>query len=139
MTEPTTLAPYPDAATHAHDELRLTGMLAARAVARGRREGWLPGAGPAGDAAADDDASVRELFTRIERRLARGRELGATLAMDVLRQRLALTLGEQRVVWALVGYDLDPRLRQLLRALSTEDGPGIAIGALMALLYEDAR
>ncbi|MCA9674829.1 MAG: hypothetical protein KC464_07310, partial [Myxococcales bacterium] len=88
---------------------------------------------------ADDDASVRELFTRIERRLARGRELGATLAMDVLRQRLALTLGEQRVVWALVGYDLDPRLRQLLRALSTEDGPGIAIGALMALLYEDAR
>jgi adenylate kinase family enzyme len=58
--------------------------------------------------------------------------------MDLLRRRLELTLSEQRVLWTLIAYDLDPRLRRLLDHLATNERGGVTLGTLLALLYHDA-
>lgn len=133
--------PYRDAGEHARDEMMLIGLLAGRAIRRGRDEGWLPAsvAELAGQTVDEYENASRNLVRRIEARLAASRESGAPLPMDSLRRQLELGFGEQRVLWALVGHDLDPRVRLLLRSLGTESGRGVSVGALLALLYDGDR
>jgi len=123
--------PYPSAAEHTRDELALVGLFVARAIARGRAQGWLRESVQPIDV---PDEAVFERFRAIEQRLAATRD---PLAMDLVRRRLGLTLTEQRVLWTLVGYELDPRLRRLLQHVATEDTTVVTIGTLLSVVYDD--
>src|SRR5690606_35525503 len=46
---------------------------------------------------------------------------------------------EQRVLWTLLAYELDPRSRRLIDHLSTDRAGGVSIGTLLALIYEGAE
>lgn len=124
--------PYPSAAEHTRDELALVGLFVARAIARGRAHGWLRDGVQPIDV---PDAAVFERFRAIEQRLAATRD---PLPMDLVRRRLGLTLTEQRVLWTLIGYELDPRLRRLLQHVATEDTTVVTIGTLLSVVYDDA-
>ncbi len=141
MTELALIEPYRDAAEHARDELTLVGLLASRAVQRGRATAWVPRAPGADEPhdAADIEAASRSLVATIEGKLAACRAGGMALPMDLLRQRLGLSFGEQRALWALIGHDVDPRVRQVLRTLATETGRGTSVGALLAMIYDGSR
>jgi len=125
--------PYPSARDHLRDELSVVAVLVSRALERGRAEGWL-------DAGAHSieitDEMLFESFRAIESRLAAAPEM---LPMDLLRRRLGLSLTEQRVLWTLLGYELDPRLRRLLDHLATDQAGGVTFGALLAMIYEGAE
>jgi hypothetical protein len=131
ITAPEVL-PYPSAAEHTRDELALVGLFVARAIARGRAQGWLREGVQPIDV---PDEAVFERFRAIEQRLAATRD---PLPMDLVRRRLGLTLTEQRVLWTLVGYELDPRLRRLLQHVATEDTTVVTIGTLLSVVYDDA-
>jgi len=129
---PPEVLPYPSAAEHTRDELALVGLFVARAIARGRAQGWLREGVQPIDV---PDEAVFERFRAIEQRLAATRD---PLPMDLVRRRLGLTLTEQRVLWTLVGYELDPRLRRLLQHVATEDTTVVTIGTLLSVVYDDA-
>lgn len=126
-------APYASANEHLEDELGLVGMMIDRAIARGRREGWLDG----DDAATVDDPAVVEAFSRIEARLATTATCEAgPLPMDLLRRRFELSLPAQRVLWLLIGFELDPRVRKLLCYLSLEDSTAVTLGTIHRVVYQ---
>ena len=131
MIAPPEVLPYPSAAEHTRDELALVGLFVARAIARGRAQGWLREGVQPIDV---PDEAVFERFRAIEQRLAATRD---PLPMDLVRRRLGLTLTEQRVLWTLVGYELDPRLRRLLQHVATEDTTVVTIGTLLSVVYDD--
>jgi hypothetical protein len=124
---------YATAREHLMDELALVGMFVARALGRGRAQGWLDANVPSIEVT---DEMLFERFRVIEARLAASER---TLPMDMLRRRLELTLTEQRVLWTLLAYELDPRLRRLLEHLSTHQSTGVTMGTLLALLYDEAE
>jgi SpoVK/Ycf46/Vps4 family AAA+-type ATPase len=124
---------YANSREHLMDELALVGMFIARAVARGRLEGWLEATAPSIEIT---DEMLFERFRIVEANLAAS---GRALPMDVLRRRLELTVTEQRVLWTLLAYELDPRSRRLLDHLSTEQSTGVRMGTLLALLYGEAE
>lgn len=126
------LPAYKSATEHLEDELALVTMFISRAIARGRAEGWLE---PGQHSVEVSEAELVDKFRTIERRLTKTQP---AVPMDQLRQRLGLTLSEQRVIWTLIAYDLDPRLRRLLDHLSTHERGGVTLGTLLALLYHDA-
>ena len=128
--------PYASADDHARDELALTGLFLRRAMARGRREGWVAGTSGISEDAAAVDAEIRAVYGHIEARLAAARRAGRAVPFDTLRTRLGLSMTEQRILWALVGHEQDPRLRHLLRCLATEPTTAVTTGVLVALLYQ---
>jgi hypothetical protein len=132
ITAPPEALPYPSAAEHTRDELALVGLFVARAIARGPAQGWLREGVQPIDV---PDEAVFDRFRAIEQRLAATR---APLPMDLVRRRLGLTLTEQRVLWTLIGYELDPRLRRLLQHVATEDTTVVTIGTLLSVVYDDA-
>jgi SpoVK/Ycf46/Vps4 family AAA+-type ATPase len=124
---------YGTAREHLIDELALVGLFIARALSRGRAEGWLDANVPSFEIT---DERLFEQFRMIEARIAAAER---PLPMDLLRRRLELTITEQRVLWTLLAYELDPRLRRLLDHLSSDSSTGVSIGTLLALLYEEAE
>ena len=123
---------YEHAKAYLADELRLVGLLTDRALARGREGGWLEGE----EAPSPDDARVADAVLAIEHKLARDRESGTPYPMDVLRHRFELSLTEQRVLWCLIGYELEPRVRARMRAVATEDSRAPTIGTLLSIVYD---
>lgn len=126
-------AGYATAREHLADELAIVGMFIARALVRGRSEGWLQADAPSIEIA---DEVLFERFRTVEEKLAASARM---LPMDMLRRRMELTLTEQRVLWTLLAYELDPRSRRLLDHLSTGQTAGVTIGTLLALLYDEAE
>ena len=127
--------PYLDPRQHMSDELEVVRMLATRALERGRRSGRLT-EGPETSGASEDAllAALREL----EARLAASRSKSRPLPIDVMRQVFELTSTELRSLWCLVGFELDPGVRNLLRGVASEDNRGITIGTLLSVVYGDA-
>nr|MBA3541534.1 hypothetical protein [Deltaproteobacteria bacterium] len=126
---------YGNSNEHTRDEVALVGIFVDRALERGRRSGWLAGTSITD---APGDHALVEAFRRIEQRLASCREASRMLPMDALRQRMALTLTEQRVLWTLIGFEIDPQLRRLLRQIASEQVSGVSVGTLLSIVYEDA-
>lgn len=105
-----------------NDEQFVAGMaravaLVRDAVVRARQQGWISGAG-------EDAEEV-------------SRPHDAATSLDVLRERLGLTATEVDVLWVLVGFELDPRVRALLSRLSG-DVPAVTHGALLSTVYSVA-
>src|SRR5437764_5791363 len=71
MAAPPEVLPYPSAAEHTRDELALVGLFVARAIARGRAQGWLRDGVQPIDV---PDEAVFERFRAIEQRLAATRD-----------------------------------------------------------------
>lgn len=124
--------PYQSATEHTRDELSLVGLFIARTIARGRKEGWVSDGAVA---MLVPDEALFDKFRSIEQRLLLTE---APIPMDQLRRRFDLTLTEQRVLWTLLGYELDPSLRRLLHHLSTEAISGVTIGTMLSVVYDDA-
>jgi hypothetical protein len=82
------------------DALAQVSRTVAAAIHRGRSQGWLTGE-PIPAANPTDPQPARQ-------------DLADPSPMGRLRQRLALTHTEVQVLWTLVGFDLDTRLRKLL-------------------------
>ncbi|MEJ7598545.1 MAG: AAA family ATPase [Kofleriaceae bacterium] len=146
MTLPNEPGPYSDPRHHLGDEIAVVHMLAMRAIERGRKYGWLaagppiangPGLaeGPLSNRSTDEDlvASIR----KIEAHLAASRFESRPLPMDVLQQVFELSSTEQRTLWCLVGFELDPGIRNLLRGVASEDNRGLTIGTLLSIVYND--
>lgn len=61
-----------------------------------------------------------------------------TLAFDLMRKRLRLSISEQFVLWTLLAYELDPRLRRLMNYVATEVTTGLTVGTVESILYFDS-
>ncbi len=121
----TTAEPYPDAQAHADDELALVRGLVERALARERSSS-------AGEPAPQLIAG----FVDVEQRLAAARATSAPPPIDTLRRALSLSLTEYRALWTLIAYELDPRIRRLMRQLAGDDGPALTVGMVLAVVHE---
>ena len=98
------------------DEVKLTRLLLARAIARTQ-----PGAMPASFGPLDDiEATVASLASTIMRRLAVSRAAGAPMPLDRLRSMFGLSATELRVVATLAVLEMNAELRELARFVSAE-------------------
>lgn len=125
-------APYKSAEEHLRDHLLLVQMFISRAVRRGRSEGWLD---PGAELPEVTDEALRSRFQMLEERTAM---TAPTLPLDLMRKRLGLSISEQFVLWTLLAYELDPRLRRLITHVATEVTTGLTVGTLESILYFDA-
>lgn len=124
--------PYKSAEEHLRDHLLLVEMFISRAIRRGRSDGWL---GSGAEVPEVTDEALRARFQALEERTAM---TAPTLAFDLMRKRLRLSISEQFVLWTLLAYELDPRLRRLMNYVATEVTTGLTVGTMESILYFDS-
>ncbi len=126
-------APYAQPAEHLGDEIALTRLLLARAMAGKRTDARVPD----GPSVAELDAAIAGLTRTIALRLAAARAAGRPMPLDRLRSVFGLSTSEQRVVAALAALEMDVELRELARFITGDPSRAQPdVGLLQLLLYD---
>jgi hypothetical protein len=57
--------------------------------------------------------------------------------MLVLREQFELSPTEQRALWLLIGFDIDPRIRRLVHQVAGDTIRATTVGTLLSVIYDD--